>query len=60
MSVLLSIFEDYHEDMRNSLGILVNKWDTLSSVMFPSKKRLPESLYTAEQINMKKMFKVRN
>lgn len=60
MSVLLSIFEDYHEDMRNSMGILVNKRDTLSSAMFPSKKRLPESLYTAEQINMKKMFKVRN
>lgn len=54
MSVRLSVFEDYHEDMRNSMGILANKQDTPNSVMFPSEKRLPESLYTAEQINMKK------
>lgn len=36
------------------MRILVNEWDTLSSVMFPSKKRLPESLYTEEQMNRKK------
>lgn len=39
--------------MVDSMGFLENKWYNLSSVMLSCNKQLPESLYIAEEINMK-------
>lgn len=48
-----------HEDMVDSMGFLVNKWYNLSSVMLSCNKQLPESLYIAEEINMKRRVVVK-